>query len=141
MLNNETLSIYSKDWKDEKLVAISSETYFDLAISKDFIYIIKVPKSGLQGAITLATGGLFGIFAGRYYERKQRDKIRSNWLDENEQFTIDNCRPHIFLQIPISSLKQSITVEDDRLIINFDGKKFKFKNKGEEIDKIAELIS
>lgn len=133
--------MYSKDWKDGKLIAISSESYFDVAISKDFIYIIKVPKSGLQGAITLATGGLLGLFIGPYYEKKQRDKTRASWLDENEQFTIDNCRSYILLQIPISSLKQSIIVKNDRLVINFEGKEFKLKNKRGEIDKIVGLIS
>lgn len=140
MLKNETLFVYSKDWKKEEFITFSSESYFDIAISKDYIYIIKIPKSGLQGAITLATGGALGLLAGSSYEKSSRNKIRIKWLDTNNQFISDDYRKNLLMQIPIQDLKNSITRKNNKIKIEFNKNKIKLKNSKEETEKIAEFI-
>jgi hypothetical protein len=140
MLKNDTLFVYSKDWKKEEFITISSESYFDIAVSKDFVYIIKIPKSGFQGAITFVLGGVPGLVAGPLFEKKNRDKMRTKWLDVNNQFISDAYTKYLYMQIPIQDLKNSFTRVNNKFKINFNKVGIKLKGQKEEMEKIAEFI-
>jgi hypothetical protein len=140
MIKNDNLLIYSKDWQKEEFITISSESYFDIVVTKDFAYIIKVPKSGFQGAITLALGGLPGLFAGPHFEKKNRDKIRAKWFNVDGQFTPEDCSKFVFMKIPYQELKDSIIRKKNKVEIIFNKNRLKLKGQKEEMEKIAEFI-
>lgn len=108
-MDNEVL-FYSQNWERTKVFTLSVLPRFDILITKQFLYLIELPKSLAHdiGGVML---GVLGQSIATSAEKKAGNKIRSTWLDSNQQLISQEYEKITLLKIPEENLKNSILLK------------------------------
>lgn len=136
---------YSKDWSRAKVFAFVSVPRFDILITKENFYLLKMPstqKAGLYLIIGLLIlniiGAIIGAMIGDSSDTKKRAKYRSQWLDSNENLTSKEYEKAIHFRIPLTALKNCISFKKGKFVEIVYGSETIVLKKGKEAFKRLE---
>ena len=137
---NEVL-FYSQDWERTKIFTLSILPYFDILITKNFLYLIALPSNLAHNiAGVLAVGG--SLITGSV-EKKSQNKIRPTWLDSKQQLISREYEKIVFLKIPKENLKNSLLLKKSfrqKLAIFTYNKKITLQGNKEEYDRFKNYV-
>jgi len=110
LVEKDKVLFYSQNWERTKVFTLSVLPRFDILITQQFLYLIELPTS-----LTHDTGGiLLGVLGqtiANSAEKKAVDKVRSAWLDSNQQLISNEFEKIVLLKIPKENLKNSIVLK------------------------------
>lgn len=121
---------YSKEWRLKNFFAISSLPKLDVLIENDTLYLIKLPN--YSGS---TTGGIIGFFVGSIIgaaigasigessDRKKREWYRSAWIDSEGKLISREYTRDIYIETPLSVLKNNVSFNKSKVFLNINGKK------------------
>lgn len=141
-MNNEVL-FYSQDWERAKVFTLSVLPRFDILITEQFLYLIELPKSLAHdiGGVVL---GVLGQSIATSAEKKAGNKVRSTWLDSNQQLISLEYEKISLLKIPKEELKNSISFKksfrQNLAIFTYKDKKIYLQNNRAECDRLKTYI-
>jgi len=124
--------MYSKNW-EQKIFTIATTHYFDIIVSEEGVFLMKLPPSTAK-----ATSALFGGLGGamvKKLETKIGDSIRDLWINRENNLIQNKYKEHAYLFVPKDEIKNKITVKNYLFssIVTFSGeKKIKLKNAAKE---------
>ena len=128
---NITGIYYSKDWREDsdfisyKSFALINSFYktFDILVEKDQLHLIELPS---KHSIWL------NLFRGAFYNyllARANKNIRQTWFDENNKSLVSNeYKKHIFLTIPLPAKNGEISVQNNLIKFNYNGKLLKLQD-------------
>lgn len=106
---NEAL-FYSQNWERTRIMTFSVLPRFDILITQKFLYLIKLPKSLAHDIGGVLLGSL-GQTIANSTEKKVGNKVRSAWLDSNQQLISSEYEKIALLKIPKENLKSSLELK------------------------------
>lgn len=107
---NENTVFYSQDWERTKVFTLSVLPRFDILVTQQFLYLLELPKSLAHDLGGVLLGGL-GQTIANSAEKKAVSKVRSAWLDSNQQLISSEYEKIALLKIPKENLKDSILLK------------------------------
>lgn len=134
---------YSQNWERTKVFTLSILPRFDILITQQFLYLIELPKNLAHdlGGVLL---GVLGQTIANSAEKKAGNKIRSAWLDSNQQLISREYEKIVFLKIPKENLKDSLLLKKSfrqRLaIFTYGNKKVTLQGNKTEYDRFKTYI-
>lgn len=139
---------YSKDWSKAKAFAIASVSHFDILITKEHFYLLRMPRT--QNAALYLIIGLFilniigaviGAMIGEVSDEKKRSKFRGQWVGLDEQLISKEYEQAIHFRIPLKALKNCITFSQGKFIeINYGSEKIILKKSKETFNRLETFI-
>lgn len=134
---------YSQDWERIKVFTLSVLPRFDILITQQFLYLLELPKSLTHDLGGVLLGGL-GQTIANSAEKKAVSKVRSAWLDSNQQLISSEYEKIVFLKIPIGHLKDSILLKKSfrqRLsIFTYGDKKITLHGNKDEYERLKNYL-
>lgn len=134
---------YSQDWERTKVFTLSVLPRFDILITQQFLYLIELPKSLAHDLGGVLLGGL-GQTIANSAEKKAGNKVRSAWLDSNQQLISNEFEKIALLKIPKESLKDSILLKKSfrqkLAIFTYNDKKITLQGDKNEYEKLKSYL-
>ena len=140
--NNEVL-FYSQDWERTKVFTLSVLPQFDILITNKYLYLIESPKSLAHdiGGVML---GVLGQLIATSAEKKAGNKIRSTWLDSNQQLISLEYEKISLLKIPKEELENSIlfkkSFRQKLAIFTYNDKNIYLQNNKTEYERLKTYV-
>jgi len=133
---------YSQGWERTKIMTFSVLPRFDILITEQFLYLIALPTS-----LAHDVGGMFGIagsLIAKSAEKKAGNKLRSAWLDSNQQLTSNEYEKIALLKIPKENWKDSVLLKKSfrqkLAIFTCGDKKITLQGNKQEYEKFKNFI-
>lgn len=144
---DDELLYYSIDWIRAKYFAVSSLPYLDILVTKKYFYLIQFPKThggtwGLVLGLLLFNifGAIIGVAIGNSSDRKNRQKYRMTWLEDNK-LTSTNYHNYSFVKISRNKLKTHLSFAKNKFIFITEGNKIiKLKKTKKEFTQFYQFI-
>ena len=134
---------YSQDWERTKVFTLSVLPRFDILITQQFLYLIELPKSLAHDIGGVLLGGL-GQTIANSAEKKAGNKVRSAWLDSNQQLISSEFEKIALLKIPKENLKASVLLKKSfrqRLaIFTYNDKKITLQSNKSEYERFKNYL-
>ncbi|MBU4275072.1 zinc ribbon domain-containing protein [Patescibacteria group bacterium] len=146
-ISTEELLYYNSDWIKAKYFAVSSLPHLDILVTKNYFYLIQFPKThggtlGLVLGLLLFNilGAAIGAAIGNSSDRKNRQKYRITWLNDNKLIST-NYNNFAFIKIPKEKLKKHLSFAKNKLIVITDGERtIKLKKTKKEFAQFYQFI-
>lgn len=120
----ESALFYGEDWMRTKYFAISSLPHFDILVTKDNFYLIKLIKThggtiGLILGLVLFNilGAIIGTIIGNSSDRNKRKNYRAAWVNSDQKIISNEYQNNIFLKIPKDNLRNAISFKKNKIVI------------------------
>lgn len=144
----ESALFYGEDWMRAKYFAISSLPHFDILITKDNFYLIRLPKThggtiGLILGLILFNilGAVIGTIIGNSSDRNKRKNYRAAWVDASHIITSKEYQNNIFLKIPKGNLRNTISFKKNKFVVIANGDEtITLKKNKKEYEKFNKFI-
>jgi hypothetical protein len=149
VVNLEDEVYYSKDWIKAKGLAISSLPRFDILITKENFYLLKMP-SGSSSTLFLLIGllianiigAVLGAVIGDSRDSNKRSRYRAAWVNPDEKLISREYEKAIYLRIPLETLKNCVSfVKGKRVKITYGSEEIVLKKGKEAFTRLETLIN
>lgn len=139
---------YGEDWIRAKYFAISSLPHFDILVTKDNFYLIRLPKThgatlGLILGLVLFNilGAIVGTIIGNSSDKNKRKKYRLAWVDSDLKLTSREYENNVFLKIQKDKLRNTLSFRKDKfVVIADDDETITLKKNKNEYERFSKFI-
>lgn len=140
---------YSKDWPKAKALAIASVSRFDILITKENFYLLKMPSTQ-KGALYLIIGlfvlniigAVIGAMIGESSDEKKRSRFRAQWIDSDERLISREYEKAIHFRISLTTLKNCLTFSEGKFVeINYGSEKVVLKKGKEAFSRLETFVN
>lgn len=140
---------YSKDWSKAEGFAISSAPRFDILITKQNFYLLRMPTSNnatlflILGLVIMnIIGAVIGSMIGESQDSKRRERYRSTWMSAEEKLTSREYEKAIHMRIPLERVKECISFKKGKRIeVAYGADKIVLKKGNEAFIRLEAFVS
>jgi len=142
IIEDEKFLFYSQDWERTRVFTLSILPHFDILITNKFLYLIAFSTNVAHSVA--GTMGVLGPMVADSAEKKERNKVRSTWLDSNLKLISREYEKGVLLKIPSEKLKESLLLKkffrQHLAIFTFDNQKITLQNNTDEYERFAKYV-
>jgi hypothetical protein len=138
---------YSEDWRQKKVFALTALPHCDVMIDGDFLYIIKMPNysGGAWGFfvglfILNIIGAAIGSSIGQSSDKKKRGRLRTGWLNSQQQLISNDYSPYLLVKIPLAEIGENTIFGKKRFTVSFEGKVIVLQKGQSEFDRLKSYL-